>query len=145
MERIGPVAYRLKLPAASKVHPVFHVSLLKKAVQGVTGDATLPSEIDLATVDQLLPEVVRATRSIVRQGETVQQWLIQWKGRSPEEATWEDTLVMQSQFPDAGLEDKTIFEGVSSDTHLTSPSPTSIDKPKVWKVYTRRSKAQKES
>jgi hypothetical protein len=145
IERIGAVAYKLKLPVGSRIHPVFHVSLLKKAVGEYHGDEELP---DLLTDDQVEtyePDTVLATRKITQQGEEVGQVLVQWKGKSAEEATWEDVIMMKSQFPKFNLEDKVIVEEEGIDrAHTNAVLPheqlihNETNKPKTYLVYSRR-------
>ncbi|KAL4570019.1 hypothetical protein LXL04_025668 [Taraxacum kok-saghyz] len=114
VDRIGPVAYKLDLPATSKIHPVFHVSLLKKAVQ-VPTSPVLPPELEITGKDSLIPMSILASRTITEGEDVCIQWLIQWKDQSMEEATWEDAVAIKSQFPDISLEDKTVIEGEGND------------------------------
>ncbi|KAM0042733.1 putative nucleotidyltransferase, Ribonuclease H [Helianthus debilis subsp. tardiflorus] len=133
VEKIGPVAYKLLLPATSKIHPVFHVSLLKKAVSG-SSETVLPPELDMAESLHPLPQIVLATR-VVRDGsDSVEQWLVHWIGQSADEASWEDAEWVKLQFPDFSLGDKTALEGEGSDTKHGGT--------KELIVYSRRGKVQ---
>ncbi|GAU25313.1 hypothetical protein TSUD_375770, partial [Trifolium subterraneum] len=139
--------YKLKLPSGSKVHPVFHVSLLKKAVGNYSEEEELPELLVEDQMENYEPMFVVASRKIRQNGEEVRQVLIQWKGQTVEEATWEDVVMMKSQFPGFNLEDKIIAEGGGVDrTHINTAMPheqliyNQSNNPKTWLVYSRRGK-----
>lgn len=45
LDKIGPIAYKLQLHPLSQVHPVFHVSQLKRLVGNVTTTNQLPTVV----------------------------------------------------------------------------------------------------
>lgn len=71
VERIGEIAYKLKLPPSSKVHPVFHVSLFKKAQGKYLTLAELPIGLENDDVEKFEPESVLGVRNIVKRGERI--------------------------------------------------------------------------
>lgn len=99
IEKVGPVAYKLALPSTSRVHPVFHVSQLKKAIGQHKVQKQLPQLNEQGTFD-LKPLRQLDSRSILRDHKVVYQKLIQWRGCSVDEATWEDEELLQCSFPD---------------------------------------------
>ena len=46
LQNIGTMAYKLELPASSRVHPVFHISCLKKVIGDKLLVQTIFSEFD---------------------------------------------------------------------------------------------------
>ncbi|PRQ38517.1 putative nucleotidyltransferase, Ribonuclease H [Rosa chinensis] len=98
-ERIGSVAYRLKLPANAKIHNVFHVSLLKKKIGDNASVASqLPPIMDPAN-PKWTPSAVLQRRMVKRHGAATTQWLVQWFGTTPEEAIWEFADEILLRFP----------------------------------------------
>jgi hypothetical protein len=116
LERVGVVAYRLALPEASRIHPIIHVSQLKKAVgANVQVQTTLPSPLDMFAVPARVLQ-----RRLRQQGPVaVSQVLIQWSGQPEVLATWEDCDDLKRRFPRApawgqsGLQER---GNVSTDT-----------------------------
>lgn len=90
--KVGSVAYKLALPASSHIHPVFHVSQVKKVVpSSVTVD-----QLPVSLVGFQIPELV-LQRCLDSKGNT--QALIKWSGLPPSLATWENLEAVQQAFP----------------------------------------------
>lgn len=96
VKRIGQVAYQLEFPPHSSIHPIFHVSQLKKAIDtSIPLMSDLPSIIDVARI----PEVILSRRVSLRSNRQVNQVLVRWSGISDDMATWEDLDDLKRRFP----------------------------------------------
>ena len=95
IDKIGTVAYKLKLPSSSTIHPVFHVSLLKPAPSSkYTVFPSLPDVDD----EHQVPEAVLQRRLHSRHDGEVPQVLIKWSGFDTKLATWEDEAALRQRF-----------------------------------------------
>ncbi|CAN6322178.1 unnamed protein product [Urochloa humidicola] len=98
ISKIGQVAYKLELPSSSSIHPVFHVSQLKKAVSASTQVLPhVPDDIELPRV----PARILQKRLVHHGVSPVQQVLVQWSGWPESMATWEGFESLKSRFPRA--------------------------------------------
>lgn len=62
-QRIGQVAYRLQLPETSKIHPIFHISQLKRAIGPLPASATIPEQLNADLELEVEPEMIIDVRS----------------------------------------------------------------------------------
>ncbi|KAM1393843.1 hypothetical protein ACFX2F_029953 [Malus domestica] len=100
LEKIGMVAYKLKLPEGSKIHPMFHVSCLKKQLgEKVVSHVNLPVAVDDGLM-QNLPHVILARRMYKKRNAVGVKLLVQWNGHEAAEASWEDFDAFKTQYPD---------------------------------------------
>jgi hypothetical protein len=97
LQKVGAVAYKLRLPESSSVHPVFHVSQLKQYIKPTCAMSSTPP----ATPTLCYPVQVMQRRTITCGSRQVAQVLIRWSRCDATLDTWEDELSLRRQFPSA--------------------------------------------
>eukprot|EP00253_Pinus_taeda_P002793 PITA_02793 len=80
---------------ASRLHPVFHVSCLKKVIGDKLPVQTILPELDEEGKIILEPEAVTETRTRQLRNRSISEYLIKWKNLSIEDSTWEDVNFIQ--------------------------------------------------
>ncbi|GKB04955.1 reverse transcriptase domain-containing protein [Tanacetum coccineum] len=106
LERVGPVAYRLRLPEElSGVHDTFHVSNLKKCL----ADASLHVPLDEIKVDKTLRFVEEPVEIMDREVKSLKRSRIslvkvRWNSKRGPEFTWEREDYMKSKYPQLFVE-----------------------------------------
>ncbi|XP_076938919.1 uncharacterized protein LOC143607319 [Bidens hawaiensis] len=122
VKSIGKVAYKLELPPASKVHPIFHVSLLKESHGNIPKSTCTLDPFTAEDNCEMLPEAMLDRRN---RPENQQQLLIKWDKRPLEETTWEDKGSIQEQYPCfPDIEDNVFSPGGDDDMNQAGPSTT---------------------
>ncbi|GJX88612.1 hypothetical protein Tco_0340626 [Tanacetum coccineum] len=101
LERIGLVAYRLRLPEElNSVHDTFHVSNLKKCLGNANLHVSL-NEIKIDKTLRFLEEPVeimdRETKSLKRSKISLVK--VRWNSKRGPEFTWEREDYMKSKYP----------------------------------------------
>ena len=101
LERVGEVAYHMRLPDGARIHDVFHVGVLK-----LFRGPPPPGELVLPPLrhGRPLQQPDRVLRSELRRG--VWHVLVAWSGMPTSEATWEPVPAFRAAYPSFQLEDE---------------------------------------
>ncbi|KAL1540609.1 hypothetical protein AAHA92_24937 [Salvia divinorum] len=117
LRRIGKVAYELQLPENCRVHPIFHVSLLRRRVG--SAEVVPMSLPPLTEQEESNVEPKWAQRAILIRGVPQREVLIKRKYLLEDDSTWEIADEIKKRFPDFKLEDKlSLLEGENDEPDL---------------------------
>ena len=101
MRRVGPVAYQLELPPElSRVHSVFHVSMLRKYVSDpshVLMEQPITLREDWTYEEE--PVQILDRREQQLRNKVIPLVKVLWRNHLIEEATWEPEFQMRQQHP----------------------------------------------
>ena len=117
LARIGRMAYKLKLPAGSQIHPVLHVSQLKKQVPPDQVISRTPScNILTDSCFDVQPLAITGTRSIKNGHGFRDQVRVQWTHLPQEVSTWESEAALKHRFPSAPAWGQAALQGEGTAT-----------------------------
>ena len=87
---INPVAYKLALPSSMRIHPTFHVSLLKPYhTSGRVQPPPPPVEVDEDGGQWFAIESILDHRVVRRGRKETREYQIRWQGYGPDHDSWE--------------------------------------------------------
>jgi hypothetical protein len=121
---INPTAYDIALLPDSKIHSVFHVSQLRRAlVPGTTFSSTLPIPTDvLAFPVKIIAHSWKKAATGRRD-----QVQVQWSHADDHDITWEDMLDLQHRFLAAPAWGQADSQGGGDVSELDDTTPTAED------------------
>ena len=106
MQRVGEVAYQLELPSDMTLHPVFHVSMLRRHIRD-------PTEVEPQRVENLRSNLtypegpLRIGERRIRKlkNREIPQVQVFWEKQRRVIVTWEDEERFRATHPELFLED----------------------------------------
>ncbi|KAL0347940.1 UNVERIFIED_CONTAM: hypothetical protein Sangu_1021800 [Sesamum angustifolium] len=101
LERVGPLAYRLALPAELlQIHDVFHVSMLRRYRSDpshILREPEIEISEELTYVEEPIEILDRSIKNL--RNKEIPMVKVRWSYHSPREATWEVKENMREQYP----------------------------------------------
>ena len=95
LQKIGSMAYKLELPATSRVHPVFYISCLKKVIRDKIPIQNILPELDEEGKVILEPKKISEIRINQLRSRVITEYLIKWQNLLVEDSTWEEESFIQ--------------------------------------------------
>ena len=99
LKKIGTLAYELELPSHVKVHPVFHVSLIKKYVPNAHHVLLDNSRLQDDGSLQVQPEYILDRRVMNLRSRNIVEVLVKWDLYPIEDASLVDLDTSKLEFP----------------------------------------------